>query len=100
MSYMKLDTPNLANAIALLRDPSQWPPEFGPWDYARSCSCAMGLFRAKWGNLHESPTVTNTSNLIGISESDGHRAFTGMRIGDGFISVQPEDVARQLELIS
>jgi len=92
--FKSFDEPNLDNAIGLLRDQSQWPEGF-QWDYSRSCRCAMGLFRAKWGKPEEQPTVEATSDLIGIPYRLGVRAFNAA--GIDYASVTPEHVAKILE---
>lgn len=98
--FKSFDEPSLPNAIGLLRDRSQWPTDFGPWDYGNSCTCAMGLFRAKWGDGSKAPNASNAAALIGITPLQAAPIFNGLGRWQGYGApghVTPELVADALE---
>lgn len=92
--YQSFDEPSLINAIGLLRTPSQWPANFGPWNFQACGTCAMGLFNAKW-NDGRRVTAEDTGSLIGISYKNAREIFT--TADKPFHTVTPEDIATKLE---
>lgn len=93
--FKDFSEPSLKNAIDLLRTPSEWPTNFGPWDYVHPCTCAMGLFRTQWGRTEVSADSVNTAKLLGISSSQGEAIFA--RLGHHHPVVTPDLVADELE---
>lgn len=43
-----LSQPSVAGLAYMLRHKETWPQSFGPWDFTRPQTCAMGLCMHKW----------------------------------------------------
>ena len=95
--FIDFNEPSLTSAIALLRDRTQWPPDFGPWGFAQACTCAMGLFNKKWGTQRYVLDADSTADLIGINHSAATKIFINSE--KPYDTITPEDIADKLEAL-
>jgi hypothetical protein len=91
---MSKSKPSLSALSHALRNPDQWPKDFGPWDYSCYGTCAVGLAAKMWSKevTHGKQSL---EELFGLTESQGSKIFSQAGIGLGLCtsSVRPEQVA-------
>jgi hypothetical protein len=73
----------------MLRNPAKRPAEFGPWNYKRCSTCALGLAALAW-NLEGDWCAI--SRKLGLDSKFGPGLFFGKTAG-----TRPKSIARALE---